>query len=243
MTHYPRHLVVHQRAPSQEVRFFERRNGARIAQIPLEAFPDFWVYAYLVWIGEFCVLIDSGSGFGKNNQYLEAGLAATAQVWQRPLGFDSLTHILITHGHIDHFGGLTFVREKTDAPIGIHELDRPSLTRTEERLAVITRRMKCFLSDAGVAADEAGELVDIYGLTRLNYKPGRVDFTYEAIGMKLGPFEMLHVPGHSAGQVVFRLDDVLFCGDHILSAISPHQAPEKLAPHTGLSHYLQSLQS
>jgi glyoxylase-like metal-dependent hydrolase (beta-lactamase superfamily II) len=59
--------------------------------------------------------------------------------------------------------------------------------------------------------------------------------------MILGAFEMLHVPGHCAGQVVIRLHDVLFSGDHVLSGISPHQSPERLVPYTGLSHYLESL--
>lgn len=240
---YSRYVTVRQHAQSHEVRFFKSSRGARIAQIPLEAFPDFWAYAYLVFMDEWCVLIDTGSGFRKNNQNLEDGLAAAAEVWQRPLGFDSLTHILITHGHIDHFGGLPFVREKSAAPIGIHELDRHNLTHTEERLAEMARRMVCFLADAGVPEDKARQLVEIYKLTKLDYQPGRVDFTYEAAGMKLGPFEMLHVPGHSAGHVAIRLGDVLFCGDHVLSEISPHQAPEGLTLNTGLSHYLQSLQS
>jgi glyoxylase-like metal-dependent hydrolase (beta-lactamase superfamily II) len=59
----------------------------------------------------------------------------------------------------------------------------------------------------------------------------------------LGPFEFFHVPGHCAGHVVIRLQDVLFSGDHILSEISPHQSPESITPSTGLTHYFQSLES
>jgi glyoxylase-like metal-dependent hydrolase (beta-lactamase superfamily II) len=59
--------------------------------------------------------------------------------------------------------------------------------------------------------------------------------------MRLGPFEMLHVPGHCAGHVVIRLHDVLFSGDHVLQDISPHQSPEHLTLSTGLDHYLASL--
>jgi glyoxylase-like metal-dependent hydrolase (beta-lactamase superfamily II) len=70
-----------------------------------------------------------------------------------------------------------------------------------------------------------------------------VDFTYEAQGMRLGPFEMLHVPGHCPGHVVIRLHDVLFSGDHVLDKISPHQAPERLSLWTGLGHYLESLEA
>jgi glyoxylase-like metal-dependent hydrolase (beta-lactamase superfamily II) len=61
--------------------------------------------------------------------------------------------------------------------------------------------------------------------------------------MRLGPIEMLHVPGHCAGHVVIRLHDVLFSGDHVLDQISPHQSPEHLTLSTGLEHYLKSLEA
>jgi glyoxylase-like metal-dependent hydrolase (beta-lactamase superfamily II) len=59
--------------------------------------------------------------------------------------------------------------------------------------------------------------------------------------MRLGSFEMLHVPGHCAGHVVIRLHNILFSGDHVLGRISPHQSPERLTLYTGLGHYLDSL--
>jgi glyoxylase-like metal-dependent hydrolase (beta-lactamase superfamily II) len=70
-----------------------------------------------------------------------------------------------------------------------------------------------------------------------------VDFTFEAAGMRLGPFEFLHVPGHCAGHVVIRLDEFLFSGDHVLEHTSPHQSPEHLTLSTGLDHYLKSLEA
>jgi len=238
-----RSVQVKQNAYNHKVRIFESSQGARIAQLPLNAFPDFWVYAYLVLYEEYCLLIDSGSGFHNSDQHLEEGFQAASALLDRALDFADLSHILITHGHIDHFGGLPFLRQRTKAKIGVHELDQLNLTHTEERLLLVARRLERYLLEAGVSAARSRELVNIYRMTKLSYQPGRVDFTYEDIGMGLGPFEMLHVPGHCAGQVVIRLHDVLFCGDHVLSEITPHQAPEHLSLHTGLSHYLQSLES
>ena len=82
----------------------------------------------------------------------------------------------------------------------------------------------------------------MYKITKSLYQAVPVDFTYEALGMRLGPFEMLHVPGHCPGHVVIRLHDVLFSGDHVLAEISPHQAPECITLSTGLEHYLHSLE-
>ncbi len=159
----------------------------------------------------------------------------------RPCELGHLTHVFITHGHIDHFGGVGYVRERTNARLGVHELDLRNLSNYEERLSVASRRVDTFLIESGV--DQAGRrrLLDMYLLTKNLHRSVPIDFTYEAIGMRLGPFEFLHVPGHCAGHVVIRLHDVLFSGDHVLAEISPHQSPEHLTLSTGLEHYLRSL--
>jgi len=205
-----------------------------------------WGNVYLVMVDDpddipYRVLIDTGSGFGSSNQNLEAGLQAVSERLGRSIGFEDLTHVLITHGHIDHFGGLSYVRPRTSALVGVHELDLRNLTNYEERLAVVSRRLREFLAEAGVAPDQITNLIETYKITKSLYHSVRVDFTYEAIGMRLGPLEMLHVPGHCAGQVVIRLHDVLFSGDHVLQETSPHQSPEHLTLSTGLHHYLNSL--
>jgi glyoxylase-like metal-dependent hydrolase (beta-lactamase superfamily II) len=230
-----------------QVRSFLTSGNAQIFQIPLQVFPGFWGYAYLVLYddpqhGPYRVLIDTGSGMDHSNEDLEAGLQKVGELLGSPLGLQDLTHIFITHGHIDHFGGLSYVRPRTKALVGVHELDQRNLTNYEERLAVVARRLDEFLMEAGVSPDRRRSLIDMYLLTKSLYHSVRVDFTYEAAGMRVGPFEMLHVPGHCAGQVVIRLHDVLFSGDHVLMDTSPHQSPEQLTLSTGLEHYLQSLE-
>jgi glyoxylase-like metal-dependent hydrolase (beta-lactamase superfamily II) len=82
----------------------------------------------------------------------------------------------------------------------------------------------------------------MYKITKSLYRSVNVDFTYEAMGMKLGPFKFIHVPGHCAGHVVIQLHDCLFSGDHILEKTSPHQAPEQITLSTGVDTYLRSLE-
>ena len=228
------------------LRRFETNGGASIFQIPLQLFPTLAGYAYLVifddpYLGRLRVLIDTGSGFGSSNQNLEKGLQAISNLGGEPITLDKLTHILITHGHIDHFGGLSYVRSRTPAMIGVHELDLRNLTHYEERIAVVARRLNEFLTEAGVSEEQRFQMIELYKSTKSLYHSVRVDFTYEAIRMQLGPFEMLHVPGHCAGHVAIRLHNILFSGDHVLSQTSPHQSPERLTLSTGLDHYLRSL--
>ncbi len=229
-----------------EVSLFETSRGARIFQIPLQEFPILWGYAYLVLLddpqeGSYRVLIDSGSGFGDSNQHLEYGFQRISQIIGQTIGLEHLTHVFITHGHIDHFGGLTYVRPRTQARIGVHELDLRNLTNYEERLTIVARRLEAFLFEAGVSPGRHANLIEMYMLPKSLFHSIHVDFTYEAAGMRVGPFEFLHVPGHCAGHVVIRLHDVLFSGDHVLDGLSPHQSPEHLTLFTGLDHYLKSL--
>jgi len=227
------------------VRTFETSRGAKIYQIPLQVFPILAGYAYLVLVEdagqEYRVLIDTGSGYGDSNKHLEDGLQAISSGSGRNIGLEDLTHVLITHGHIDHFGGLSYVRPRTRALVGVHELDLRNLTNYDERLTMVARRLAEYIVEAGVPEAKREELLQMYLLTKRLYHSVDVDFTYEASGMRIGPFEMLHVPGHCAGHVVIRLDDVLFSGDHVLNETSPHQSPEHLTLSTGLDHYLKSL--
>lgn len=232
------------------VQKFETSRGIPIYQIQVEAFPGLPAYAYLVLAGEYRVLIDTGSGFGSSNTDLEAGLKEAGRLaaqagYRQESDFSpaDLTHVLITHAHIDHFGGLTYICERTQAKVGVHELDLRTLSNYEERLMVVSRHLDEYLVEAGISEKGCQDLIEMYLITKSLFHSVRVDFTYEAAGMRLGPFEMLHVPGHCAGEVVIRLDDILFSGDHILQETSPHQSPEQLTLFTGLDHYLQSLEA
>jgi glyoxylase-like metal-dependent hydrolase (beta-lactamase superfamily II) len=218
------------------------RSGDRIYRIPLELFPDLSGFAHLVVADGFAALVDTGSGFGESNQQLEAGLQAIRQEHGEPLDWADLTHLLITHGHIDHFGGLHFVRQRTQAPLWVHELDRRVLIRYEERVAVVAQRLSAFLRQAGLSSEEQEDLMQLYLLNKQLFHSIPVDFTYEEAGMQVGPLRAFHVPGHTPGHVVFLLDEVMLAGDHILPRISPHMAPELLTLHTGLTHYLDSLE-
>ncbi len=215
---------------------FETSSGAKIFRIPLEAFPNFWACAYLVQNTQGIFLIDCGSGTEPSHRNLLEGFA---QAGFQP---SDLTHILLTHAHIDHFGGLTKLKPLTNAKIGCHELDVQTVAHHEARLALISRRLASFLAETGLAKEEAESLLGIYRFTKAIYQSVPVDFTYEAVDMHGADFEFIHLPGHCPGHVALRLDDVIFCGDMVVEGVTPHLSPESINPYSGLDHYLESLE-
>lgn len=215
---------------------------ATVYQIPLHEFPGLVGNVYYVIIDRMRVLIDSGSGFGDSNQDLLAGLKEISKIRGEDCTLGNLSHIFITHGHIDHIGGLSFVKEQTKAQIYIHELDKRILSNYEERLSIASHRLNEFLIEAGVSDEQRNNLIEMYKITKSFFRSVAVDSTYENLGMKLSPFQFIHVPGHCAGHVLIKLHDIIFSGDHILEKTSPHQAPEQITLSTGLDTYLKSLE-
>ena len=214
---------------------FESSSGAQIHRIPLQAFPKFWAYVYVLQKDDENILIDSGSGTETSHEDLLNGLK---QAGLQPL---DLTYILLTHAHIDHYGGLTRLKPLTNAKIGCHELDLQTVSYHDARLALIGRRLASYLTEAGLTEETRDSLLGIYRFTKAIYRSVPVDFTYGSQNMQVGPLEMIHLPGHCPGHVAMRLDDVIFCGDMIVDGITPHLAPESINPYGGLDHYLESL--
>jgi len=220
---------------------FLTSRGDRIYRIPLEVFPGFWGYSHLVLADSLCCLVDVGSGMESSNQCLETGMQSIRQEHGESIDWRSLTHVVISHGHIDHFGGLQFVRQKTLAPVGVHELDWRVLACYEERLAEAVDSLQRFLRTSGLTPMEQAEILEIYGVHKSLFASVPVDFTLSSPCTRLGSLTFIHTPGHCPGQVVIQVDDILLCGDQVLSDISPHQSPEQLTAYTGLGHYLDSL--
>ena len=214
---------------------FKTSGGATIHRLPLEAFPNFWAYVYLVAMDDLRVLIDSGSGTEASHKNLLEGFDRAGI---RP---SDLTHILLTHAHIDHYGGLRQLKPLTNARIGVHELDAQTVAHHDARLALISRRLASFLAESGLAEETRDQLLGIYRLAKALYQSVPVDFTYESLNMRFGSFEMIHLPGHCPGHVAIRLEDVVFCGDMVVEGVTPHLSPESINPYSGLDHYLDSL--
>jgi len=224
-----------------DVARYESNAGVRIYRIACDAFPGLIANIYLLLDCGVPTLVDTGTGFGNANDQLLAGLEKVRTDFGEPIVLADIKRIIITHGHIDHFGGLPFLHEKLpNAEILIHELDARILTAFEERVEVAKKAIRRFLQQAGVGAAMLQGFMDIYGFSKKSVHSLPVAQTL-VDNQRIDGMRFIHVPGHCPGQVCIAIGDVLLSADHILPEISPHQVPESIMPNTGLGHYFESL--
>jgi glyoxylase-like metal-dependent hydrolase (beta-lactamase superfamily II) len=226
---------------SREIKKSVAANGMTVYRLPVEAFRNHVTNCYLV-MDDGPTLIDAGSGRGSSNEDLEASFTLVQELFSEKVRISDVGRLIITHAHVDHFGGLNYVIEQSGAQLGFHELDASVAERSKERTLVSSKNLHLFLDRTGIPPKLVETLVERNRRSKGSFASRNVDFTFVEGLLPDSPFYVYHVPGHCPGQVCLRLDDILFTADHVLSRTTPHQAPEVITKYTGLGHYLESLQ-
>jgi glyoxylase-like metal-dependent hydrolase (beta-lactamase superfamily II) len=107
--------------------------------------------------------------------------------------------VIATHGHLDHTFSIQPIADGYSIPAYIHSLDRVALTHPER-----------YLSPEFAATLSAIDFVEPGDVREL-----RNDEVVELVGMK---FRAIHAPGHTAGSLVFVVDDELLVSGDVLFA-------------------------
>jgi glyoxylase-like metal-dependent hydrolase (beta-lactamase superfamily II) len=228
-------------AATSKITRHDAPGGARVYRLPLRVFPGLEANAYLIVDGAYHALVDTGSGLDQSDPDLAAGFEAVRAEHSEAVSLARLDRIILTHGHIDHYGGLDFVRRRSDAPVAIHAYDRRVIEHHRERHVTVAHGLRRFFRYAGMAPAELEAAMALYHGSRAAFVGGPVATSLADGGLLDDRFKVVHVPGHCPGQVCLQWGDLLFTADHVLPATFPHLAPESITPWTGLAHYLDAL--
>lgn len=224
-----------------ELQIFTTEAGRTIYSFPVQSFPQLATNIYLIADGSRLIMVDTGSGLDQSNQDLLDGFEAISESAGTKITLTDVSSVILTHGHIDHFGGLNLFREHNpEAPIAIHQLDVRVISNYEERLVVASRRLDAFAEQAGVSEGKRDDLMRMYTYSKNIYQSTPVQITLED-EETIYDIEVHHTPGHCPGQICLQVDDFMLTADHILGRITPHQNPESITLNTGLGTYLNSL--
>jgi hydroxyacylglutathione hydrolase len=132
----------------------------------------------------------------------DAHLAA----WLDALRGEEVSHVLVTHAHLDHSALARRLADRVRAPVvGFGRWDA-GRSATMARLA-------------GLDGIEGGEGVD------RSFDPDERVGHGDAIQGPDWRMEVLHVPGHFAGHLGFALGDAILVGDHVLGWTSTLISP------------------
>lgn len=177
------------------------------------------VNCYLLTAGEATV-IDPGPATDAAYDALADGLSA------RGLAVADVDRILITHPHMDHFGGARRVKAESGAALLAHRDAVDPMADPDDHLAREQAFFRPYLTRMGVpekTVDTVVDLPDPYADYRDAVETDRVlaDGETVDVGVEL---DAIHTPGHAPGSVCFAVEtaDAVFTGDHVMAEISPN---------------------
>ena len=181
-------------------------------------------------------LIDGGWAVDVARSALELGLKQLGTTVR------SITRILVTHCHRDHYTLAVQLRRELGIPIALGIGEKANLERIRSGIPNFTPQLP-LLQLAG--AFELAELIkskdELMVLTEWELPDEWLEAGETIVGQRR--LTILATPGHTRGHVVFadRDNKLLFAGDHVLPHITPSLGLEADTSSSPLRDFLDSL--
>ena len=181
------------------------------------------VNAYLLEQEDGLLMFDSGLGS-------EPALAALAEGFaDAGRRFEEVTRIVLSHGHVDHFGAAQAVVERAGhpVPVQVHPADVPKMCSSGLRFRELLPLYARFLLRLGVPAEVLSAMGQAVGSgMALARRVERVTplTPGEVIRTRHLALEVVHMPGHTPGLCCLydRERGLFFAADHLLQKVSPN---------------------
>lgn len=175
------------------------------------------VNTYL-FIGENVTLLDTGTA--RTTRNLKTALN------ELHLRFTDIDQIIITHGHIDHYGAADHIagKSKNGAIVAAHHED---VQRIETGKEVAGKTVLNFYRLIGIPAIHLRSwqvMSTVINAMADNCRVDRVLSDGDKLQMGSYSGSVISTPGHSRGSICIFIENkgVLFSGDHILGHITPN---------------------
>ena len=150
---------------------------------------------------------------------MDAGFPGHYRVFRdglRSIGRDvkDVAAVVLTHAHADHMGFADRVAKEANAPVYIHKADVAASGRILQLpwYGLLSRAWRPYTASMLVRATRNG----VFGLWKVHNAVGVEDGQVLDVP---GRPHVIHVPGHTPGEVAFHLPDrgVLFSGDTLVT--------------------------
>lgn len=223
------------------VQRFTTSKDVVIYRMRVETFPHHINNVYVLFEPGHAMLFDVGSGIPSSRRDMDLGFAVIRAAFGEDARYEAIDTAIISHAHIDHFGGVGDLRVRTGARVCVHELDARVLSGFEERVVIASKDVEVYLCRAGVPAEERERMLSLYMGSRSWFKSVEVDRALRDGDLIGNGHRVIHTPGHCPGEICLQVGDILLTGDHVLARITPHQFPQAITPFGGLEHYFRSL--
>lgn len=159
----------------------------------------------------------------------DEGLAAVrAGAAQQGVDLKRVSRIVVSHGHIDHYGNAQTIAEESGARVFAHRGDLDKLCGDERWFAQLTRHGAYFHGLGVPQAVLQAMLEGSKSSKRFSRQVERARLGFleggEALRFKHFDATVLHLPGHTPGLVCLhaQAQRLLFADDHLLARVSPN---------------------
>ncbi len=202
---------------------FPKIENIHAIAIPMPEPPDL-ITANVYAVGKGPItLIDTGPKTPGSLEFIKKRLQIAG------FDFKDIERIIITHGHIDHFGLAASIRKAAGHPVEcfIHAEDRWQLSSEDFQEHMLSKEAERFMATVGLPQKEIEKIKERFHSFRALCDPlDEVSLMEDGDGFIGNGYHLsvIHTPGHSPGACCLyeSLQKILFSGDHIIKHISPN---------------------
>lgn len=167
-------------------------------------------------------LFDTGLGLESSREALHEVARAAG------LDLGRVSRLIVSHGHIDHYGNAQWFAERTGAAVQLHPADWGRVVGAS-RWEAEAEPYSAYFTRLGVSGESVEIMLELAKQTDL-FAPRVEERRTVALaeGQRFGfarfEAEVLHCPGHTPGLVCLWASELglLFSDDHLLARVSPN---------------------